>query len=306
MAKKSIYDWRYKEAPAEIDATLHDSIFLAGGIIGCPDWQREMRKLLENTHKGFWIFNPRREIFPDKDPQVKEEQKKWEYKYLDKATAILFWFPKEMTRPTTLFQLGAHLKDDKLIFVGVHPNYPRKREVEIQVELFQPNIKIVYSLEDLSKQITDATGTIRLCSQLKADISKSEQKLTELKTLYNLSQTQFPDLQRISDRWNHIRYSSALVNSQAKHAKIRHSCGCCPDTPLLVYPYITIDGVEINSEPTGIIIGKENQWGEGERPNTNWKEKLQKHNISSTVIDIVQQYFDDNPPVDYEDDEDDN
>lgn len=301
----SVFDWKYKEAPAEIDATLHDSIFLAGGIVGCPDWQQEIKKLLECTRQGFWIFNPRRKEFPDKDPQVKEEQKKWEYKYLNKVTAILFWFPKEMTRPTTLFQLGAHLKDDKPIFVGVHPNYPRKREVEIQIELFRPEIKIVYSLEELSQQISEASGSIRLCSQLKEDISKSEQELTILQTLYNLSQTQFPDLQRISDRWNHIRYASSLVNSKAKHAKMKHSCGCCPDAPLLVYPYIVVDGVEINSDPTGIGVGERNQWGEGEIPNKGWKEKLIKHNISSTVIDIVQQYFDDNPIVDYDDEDED-
>ncbi|MEB3215903.1 MAG: hypothetical protein VKN72_06555 [Nostocales cyanobacterium 94392] len=42
---------------------------------------------------------------------------------------------------------------DKPLFIGVHPNYPRRQDVEIQTNLVRPDINIVYSLEALAKQI---------------------------------------------------------------------------------------------------------------------------------------------------------
>ncbi len=42
---------------------------------------------------------------------------------------------------------------DKPLFVGVHPNYLRKRDVEIQTSLVRPEIQIAYSLEDLASQV---------------------------------------------------------------------------------------------------------------------------------------------------------
>ncbi len=41
----------------------------------------------------------------------------------------------------------------KQIFIGVDPEYSRKRDVEIQTSIIRPEIKIVYSLTDLAKQI---------------------------------------------------------------------------------------------------------------------------------------------------------
>lgn len=42
---------------------------------------------------------------------------------------------------------------DKPLFIGIHPNYPRRQDVEIQTSLVRPDIKIVYSLQDLAEQI---------------------------------------------------------------------------------------------------------------------------------------------------------
>ncbi|MGD1910981.1 MAG: nucleoside 2-deoxyribosyltransferase domain-containing protein [Rivularia sp. (in: cyanobacteria)] len=128
-----------------------DAIFCAGGISNCPDWQSQMVELLEPL--SWTILNPRRPNFPIHDPDASRQQIAWEHKHLRLASSILFWFPQESICPITLYELGSWSMTDKPLFIGVHPNYPRRRDVEIQTGFVRPEINIVYSLEDLAEQI---------------------------------------------------------------------------------------------------------------------------------------------------------
>lgn len=131
-------------------------LFLAGGITGCPDWQQEIRQLLKDTD---WVLlNPRRKDFPIHDPNAALEQITWEYDYLRRATAILFWFPRETICPIVLYELGAWSMTNKRLFVGVHPDYSRRRDVEIQTGLVRPDVVIVYSLNALARVICEVTA----------------------------------------------------------------------------------------------------------------------------------------------------
>ena len=89
------------------------------------------------------------------DPSASNEQIEWEHRYLRSAETISFWFPCETFCPITLYELGAWSMSDKTLFVGVHPDYPRKVDVEVQTKLARPEIEIVYSLSDLATQIRD-------------------------------------------------------------------------------------------------------------------------------------------------------
>jgi len=141
---------KYVEAPEEFDGT-DQGLFCAGGITGCPNWQKEMLKLLESS---CWVLlNPRRASFPLDDPNAARQQIEWEYKHLRIAKAILFWFPCESVCPIALYELGAWSMTNKRLFVGVHPNYLRRQDVEIQTGLVRPDIRIVYSLEALAQQV---------------------------------------------------------------------------------------------------------------------------------------------------------
>lgn len=143
----------YIESPAIYQPRIGGmSVFLAGGITGCPDWQQEMIKFLQGT--GLTLLNPRRENFPIHDPDAAEEQITWEHRHLRKATTILFWFPHETLCPIVLYELGAWSMSDKPLFVGVHPNYRRRQDVEIQTGLARPGVEVVYSLEELAGQVT--------------------------------------------------------------------------------------------------------------------------------------------------------
>ncbi len=141
---------RYIECP-EIYEGNERSLFIAGGISNCPDWQSELIKLLKDTN--LTILNPRRKHFPTNNSGIEEEQIAWEYLYLAKATAVSFWFPRETLCPITLYELGKQSTGKNPMFIGVRPDYQRRKDVEIQTRLVRPEIKIVYSLEDLAKQI---------------------------------------------------------------------------------------------------------------------------------------------------------
>ena len=141
---------KYVEAPQSFEG-VGKSLFLAGGITSCPPWQTEMVDLLADTD---WIlFNPRREHFPIHDPTAALDQITWEYKQLRQASAILFWFPCETICPIVLYELGAWSMTTKPLFVGIHPEYSRRRDVEIQTRLARPEVQIVYSLVELAAAV---------------------------------------------------------------------------------------------------------------------------------------------------------
>jgi hypothetical protein len=152
------------EAPSRkflTDSKLREkkSIFLAGGITNAPNWQPQVAKLLERT--GVLVVNPRRKGDFRRDKHGNwlgidaEQQIAWEHEHLRLVDAILFWFPYPAKCAITLFELGSWLKTRKPIFVGVDPKYCRKMDVEIQLKLEAPHIKIAESLPELTTQATN-------------------------------------------------------------------------------------------------------------------------------------------------------
>jgi len=65
----------YCEAPHRPLDALAPSIFLAGGITGCPQWQSTVtNKLLSEDASGGVLYNPRRADFPMSDPTAAQAQ----------------------------------------------------------------------------------------------------------------------------------------------------------------------------------------------------------------------------------------
>lgn len=138
----------YIEAP---NYRLHTSpsIFLAGTITGTWDWQKVAATFLFNHLREITVFNPRRKNFNVED-DLDEEQITWEFNHLKTANLILFWFEKETVGPITLFELGRHFSGN--IIVGCNPDYPRKKDLEIQMGLARPDLKLFNSLTDVLNQ----------------------------------------------------------------------------------------------------------------------------------------------------------
>ncbi len=127
------------------------SLFIAGGITDCPDWQKDLIEHLKDT--GLVLLNPRRRTFNTERLSESADQIKWEHLHLKKADAVSFWFPKETLCPITLYELGTWSAKGKKIFVGVHPEYRRRKDVEVQTALARPDVTVVYDIKELSKQI---------------------------------------------------------------------------------------------------------------------------------------------------------
>lgn len=130
----------YEKLPGE------RSIFLAGGIIGCGDWQKEMAERLSDTN--LVVLNPRRNDFPE-ETNATTVQIKWEFDHLRKADMILFWFPREGPCMTSLFELGTWSNTDKPLFVGIEPGYVKRGGMIKQLALIRPDMPVVNNLEDL-------------------------------------------------------------------------------------------------------------------------------------------------------------
>ena len=141
----------YIEAPNEFNGP-GPSVFLAGGISNTLDWQSELVALLAVA--PVTILNPRRRNYPWHDPSAAEEQIRWEFRHLRAASAVAFWFPPETLCPIALFELGGRIAEPKQgLFVGAHPDYQRRLDVQIQLKLARPEVAVVSDLKALADQV---------------------------------------------------------------------------------------------------------------------------------------------------------
>ena len=138
---------RIYQSPNKVDWAsvlnpLKKSIFLAGGISGCRDWQSDLIEELQNLDSkglvdfsGLCIFNPRRETFDVTDESAAIEQIKWEHKCLEECDICSFFFPSSKSvQPITLYELGKHMSKHSCV-VGIQKGYLRTEDVKIQLSL---------------------------------------------------------------------------------------------------------------------------------------------------------------------------
>ncbi len=143
---------RLVQCPAEAaPLPAERSVFLAGGISNCPDWQAQLLELLRDTN--WLVLNPRREDFDLSDSRMAEMQIEWEYRHLALSDAIAFWFPPQTLCPITLYELGKWSMTNKPLLIGVDPLYARRFDVIVQTRLARPNVTVTDSLEGLTAQL---------------------------------------------------------------------------------------------------------------------------------------------------------
>lgn len=140
---------RIIEAPESLlNSNDYYDLFLAGGITNCPDWQSDVLAKLADT--DLTILNPRRSTAFTGD--IADEQIRWEYEALRVVETVLFWFPKETLCPITLFELGVFSqRNETRLVIGTHPEYARRFDVQVQMELARPNLVIHDNIDDMLK-----------------------------------------------------------------------------------------------------------------------------------------------------------
>ena len=141
---------KYIECPEVYDGPGR-RLFLAGGISNCSDWQKEMSEMLDG--EDLIVVNPRRKHFDVDDEEMEKNQIAWEFEELKKADIVSFWFTSETICPITLYELGKVSMTNKILLVGIHPEYTRRSDVKIQTGLIRPEVKIVCSIKELVQQV---------------------------------------------------------------------------------------------------------------------------------------------------------
>jgi len=115
----------------------HHSIFIAGGISNCPEWQSDIVKLFDLDI--YDVVNPRREGGFDRTGATAEEQITWEHGALSQVDNCVFWFPCETLCPISLFELGVMLerasRHSVKLIVGWHEDYQRAFDLQVQINL---------------------------------------------------------------------------------------------------------------------------------------------------------------------------
>ena len=138
------------EAPNEFDGS-GPSLFLAGGVTGCLDWQTRLVDMLPQL--GVTALNPRHHRFDVTDDSATVEQIEWEFRHLQRTSAIAFWFPAESICPIALFELGAWCERATPLFVGADARYVRRRDVIEQLRLARSGTPVVATLDELAASI---------------------------------------------------------------------------------------------------------------------------------------------------------
>lgn len=76
------------------------------------------------------------------------------------ATRDVAVAPNEFsTQRSSLFLAGGWSRSDRRLFVGAHPSYARRRDIEIQTRLVRPDVSTSAStLEELAAEVLDGLG----------------------------------------------------------------------------------------------------------------------------------------------------
>ena len=126
-----------------LEKPIFPSVFLAGGITNCEDWQKEVTRELE--FEDISIFNPRQEHFDITDKLASYKQITWEYERLEQMDIFSMYFCNANSdQPICMYELGRNIVRmqnrfpndwEKRIIISVEDGYRRKADVLIQTEL---------------------------------------------------------------------------------------------------------------------------------------------------------------------------
>jgi hypothetical protein len=122
--------------------------------------------------------------------------------------------------------------------------------------------------------------------QMQAEINKRAAEIDRLNNLQKL----FPDLKKYEGRWKKVVYYSKAANPIATEYESRHSCGCCSDSVLEIWPYAVTDYGRVHTDPPRFSVG-ERHYISGDKPYKGWKDDLSNAGIRPEVIESVNERF---------------
>ena len=125
------------------------TVFLAGGITNCWEWQDKVIEMLQNQIEvnldNLVVFNPRRKNFPIDKPEESRKQIKWEFEMLEQCDIFSMYFcAGESNQPICMYELGRNICRmqmkypvdwDTRIVITTEDDYKRAKDVRIQTSL---------------------------------------------------------------------------------------------------------------------------------------------------------------------------
>lgn len=127
------------------DKPIYTSVFLAGGITNCKEWQKEvmMSECLSSEEISF--FNPRQEHFDITDKNASVNQITWEFERLEQMEIFSMYFCNDNSdQPICMYELGRNIVKmqnrfpndwENRIVISVEKGYKREADVLIQTRL---------------------------------------------------------------------------------------------------------------------------------------------------------------------------
>lgn len=138
---------------------------------------------------------------------------------------------------------------------------------------------------------------------IEVEIDRLEKEIEErdrkIRTLIELKEV-YPDLRVHTDKNDIVRYCSPMINGEVDTMDIGQSCACCTGATVLAWPFTTLDGIRIYSDPPHFDIGKLNDFGFGVIPNPQWKGDFIKAQMCPLILKKVDDYLARHRPVSYE------
>ena len=125
---------------------LQFTVFLAGGITNCPDWQKMViDELSKHYYTDFLvIFNPRRSSFDVTDKSASRKQIEWEFEQMERANLYsMFFCDGPSDQPICMYELckmtneisNGYIDDLDGLIITCMSGYKRLEDVLIQTEL---------------------------------------------------------------------------------------------------------------------------------------------------------------------------
>lgn len=136
-------------APSEMEP-IYKTVFLAGGISNCKEWQKAVMQELKDTDVS--IFNPRQEYFDITDKFASYKQIQWEFERLEQMDIFSMYFCNDNSdQPICMYELGRNIVRmqnrfptdwQNRIVISVEQGYRRAEDVIIQTRLCAPNVNV--------------------------------------------------------------------------------------------------------------------------------------------------------------------
>lgn len=122
-------------------------------------------------------------------------------------------------------------------------------------------------------------------NKLRAEIVRAEKEIEQLKRITD----RFPDATVYQDRWKTERIFSATASPLCDKYDWKHSCGCCADSPVHLFPYLETEFGKVYANGAPFRVLDRDEWGFGRYLNNGFD--VSNLNVSDDMKRQIQEFI---------------